>query len=120
MNDSPLWLYLRCVYWNKFLLAGYLLFFSGLAFVVVGPFLSRYFGLLRVNDFTAMGIFVSELGAILIAITAFGKHTLKIYKRTIVKIQEGVETEKLLDKKAYKYCGRAGARMAVHDFMSKS
>ena len=97
-----MWTYLKCVYWNKLTLLGYLLFLVAcVGFVYlpkpVAPWLSIPM------------IFIS--GCLLIA-TFFGIETMQAYQRTKKALEKNKEPQ-ITDWSAY--CGTTGVKAAFRE-----
>ena len=103
---AALYLYLRCVFANKFTFFGYLI-------TIVGSVL--YFADNRAVS--AVGILVVSSGMQMLLMTAFGGATMDHYKRAKKLFAHYGPTDEIAQRYRYgAYCSRAGYLLALRDW----
>ena len=112
MKDSIIKDYLKCVYANKFVIAGYIALASDIALITLGKPQSESLGKLY-----AMSVFcLSETSCSFLFPTLLGFETLKTYRKTKNYIQEfGKVREDYRKIKDNWYCSRVGIRLAARE-----
>lgn len=95
-------LYLKCIWWNKVLLLGYVIILIGFGVMIV--------------DFGS-GCMTFSFGINVLSLCHFGQHTQAVYKRSLHLFECGKNPEDKINM--FWYCSRCGYRWAKYEYLKK-